>query len=189
MCEDSAVVIRDVTNMALIGSETTTTKSVQMDDGEVVDVTEPSTVIDCHGCPTGFVFTNVSELSVKGITLIRCGGEFTESDVTKVSLTSYLSALTIVNVHNLTLDTVSFTNTTRNYGLIAINVLGKLTIRNTVVQEEVSEYQHGNILLSYTELHSQVLQMKEAHYVLIQWFFSTLKVEKVLLPYRMAGHT
>ena len=106
MCEDSAVVIRDVTNMALIGSETTTTKSVQMDDGEVVDVIEPSTVIDCHGCPTRFVFTNVSELSVKGITLIQCGGEFTESDVRKVSLTSYLSALTIVNVHNLTLDSV-----------------------------------------------------------------------------------
>ena len=155
MCEDSVVVIRDVTNIALIGSETTTTKSVQVGDGEVVDVIEPSTVIDCHGCPTGFAFTNVSELSVKRISLIQCGGEFTESDITKVSLTSYVLALTIVTVYNLTLDTVSFTNTTGDYGLIAINVLGKSTIRNTVVQEEVLEYQHGNILLSYTELHSQ----------------------------------
>jgi len=64
MCEDSVVVIRDVTNIALIGSETTATKSVQVGDEEVVDVIEPSTVIDCHGCPTGFVFTNVSEVTI-----------------------------------------------------------------------------------------------------------------------------
>jgi len=54
MYKDSVVVIRDVTNIALIGSETATTKSIQVGDGELVDVIEPSTVIDCHGSLTGF---------------------------------------------------------------------------------------------------------------------------------------
>ena len=148
MCEDSVVVIRDVTNIALIGSETTTTKSVQVGDGEVVDVIEPSTVIDCHGCLTGFVFSNVSELSMYRITLAQCGG-YPRS---KVPFTSYLAALAILTTKNLTLDTVSFKSTaTGCYGLVTVDVLGQSTIRNTFVQQKVSERPHGNILLSYTE--------------------------------------
>jgi len=144
------VVIRDVTNIALIGSETTTTKSVQVGGGEVVDVTEPSTVIDCHGCPTGFVFTNVSELSMYRITLAQCGG-YPRS---KVPFTSYLEALAILTTKNLTLDTVSFKSTAAGcYGLVTVDVLGQSTIRNTFVQQTVSEHLHGNILLSYTELY------------------------------------
>ena len=152
MCEDSVVVIRDVTNIALIGSETTTTKSVQVGDGEVVDVIEPSTVIDCHGCLTGFVFTNVSELSVKRIALAQCGGYLT--NYTKAtSLTNYQSSLTILTVQSLVLDTVSFRDTSGDYGLIIINVLGQSTIRNIFVLQKVFEYQHGSILISYAELY------------------------------------
>ena len=145
MCEDSVVVIRDVTNTALIGSETTTTKSVQVGDGEVVDVIEPSTVIHCHGCPTGFVFTNVSELSMKRITLAQCGGYLTNH--TKAA------SLTIVTVQSLVLDTVSFRNTSGEYGLIIINALGQSTIRSIFVLQEVFEYQTGSILFSYADLY------------------------------------
>jgi len=93
----------------LIGSETTTTKSVQVGDGEVVDVTEPSTVIDCHGCPTGLAFTNVSELSMYRITLAQYGGYFT------VNSTGCRSSVIIFTVQNHKLDTMSFKNTTGYY--------------------------------------------------------------------------
>ena len=113
MCEDSVVVIRDVTNIALIGSETTTTKSVQVGDGEMVDVIEPSTVIDCHGFLTGFAFSNVTQLTLKRIALIQCGGYFTVHYASKVPLAQnfvssmhYLSSLTLVAVRVLTLDTL-----------------------------------------------------------------------------------
>ena len=150
MCEDSVVVIRDVTNIALIGSETTTTRSVQVGDGEVVDVVEPSTVIDCHGCQTGFAFVGISQLSIKRISLTQCGGYFTPS---VVSQERYLSSVTIVFVHNLTLNAVHFRNTRSNYSLVAINVLGQSTIMDTIVLQEVPlipAYQNGNILVLYT---------------------------------------
>ena len=38
MCEDSMVVIRDVTNIAFIGSENISTMSVQVGDRELVGV-------------------------------------------------------------------------------------------------------------------------------------------------------
>ena len=181
MCEDSVVVIRNVSNIALIGSEATTTKSVQVGDGEVVDVIELSTVIDCHGCPTGFVFTNVSEFLVKRITLAHCGGFFTVKHTQKW-FTNYLSSLTIVAVQNLTLDTVSFTNQTGNYSLVAINMLGQSAIMNTVVVQTVSlspVHQQGNILLLYTDkLYQQSITNKQ----------SILFVESVVLSYTAKGH-
>ena len=158
MCEDSVVVIRDVTNIALIGSETTTTKSVQVGGGEVVDVIEPSTVIDCHGCPTGFVFSNVSELSMKRITLAQCGGSFFVYYETTPWSAHYPSSLTFVTVQDLTLDTVSFRNNTGNYSLVAINLLGKSTIMNTLIAQNTSlspVYQQGSILLFYADLRNQ----------------------------------
>ena len=171
MCEDSVVVIRDVTNIALIGSETTTTKSVQVGDGEMVDVIEPSTVIDCHGFLTGFAFSNVTQLTLKRIALIQCGGYFTVHYASKVPLAQnfvssmrYLSSLTLVAVRDLTLDTLSFRNSGGNYSLVVINVLGNSTIANVVVVQDVVSfppYQQGNVLLLYTEhLYSQNITNK-----------------------------
>ena len=150
MCEDSVVVIRDVTNIALIGSETTTTRSVRVSDGEVVDVVEPSTVIDCHGFPTGFAFFGISQLSIKRISLTQCGGYFTP---TVVSQERYLSSLIIVSTHNLQLYKVYFKNTRDDYSLVTINVLGQSIIVDVVVIQVVpfrSQYQQGRILLLYT---------------------------------------
>ena len=68
ICEENMVTINNVTNFAMLGSTFTTVKSVPVGDGEEAKITEPSTIIDCQGCPTGFQFTNISELSVKRIT-------------------------------------------------------------------------------------------------------------------------
>ena len=162
MCEDSVVVIRDVTNIALIGNETTATKSVQVGDGEVVDVIEPSTVIDCHGCPTGFVFTNVSEVTIYTIMLAQCGGYLSMN---------FNSSLTIVTVYNLRLDRVAFRKNTGNYSLVAINVLGQSAITNTSVQQNVSlspAYQQGNVFLSYTEHVYPLKMIKEKNILYVE---------------------
>ena len=164
MCEDSVVVIKDVTNIALMGCEATSTRSVQVGNGEVVNITEPSTVIDCHGCPSGFIFTNVSEVSVKRIALVQCGAHFIINHTGVVPLSSTTSSLTILAVWNLTLDTVLFINNTGNYSLVAINTLGHSTIMNTLVLQKVSPFpafKQGNIFLSFTDSLHLLKPMKE----------------------------
>ena len=142
MCEERVVVIRDVTSIALIGSDSTHTRSVQVGGGKVVEVTEPSTVIDCHGCPTGFAFVNVSGLILKQIQLVRCGGKggVNEGDLNHLLIdfdSTASSSLTLMSIHTLLMETVMFKNTGTVYSIIALNILGISHIVNTSVFQEI----------------------------------------------------
>ena len=156
MCEERVVVIRDVTSIALIGSDSTHTRSVQVGGGKVVEVTEPSTVINCHDYNTGFAFINVSRLTLKQISIKRCGAYFD----TILNHAQFVSSLTIVSVYMLTMDTVSLQNTGRNFNLVIVNVLGTSSITNISVLQEIYEvvnislplsYWQGGVLISYTD--------------------------------------
>ena len=156
MCEERVVVIRDVTSIALIGSDSTHTRSVQVGGGKVMEVIEPSTVIDCHDYNTGFAFINVSRLTLKQISIKRCGAYFD----TILNHAQFVSSLTIVSVYMLTMDTVSLQNTGRNFNLVTVNVLGPSSITNVSVLQEIYEvinislplsYWQGGVLISYTD--------------------------------------
>ena len=158
MCEDGVVVSRDATDIALIGDDVTYTKSVQIGGGKTVDVIEPSTVIDCYGCSTGFAFQNVSRLTLRRISIRNCGAYFN----TLLNHTQFVSSLTLASVYTLTLDTLSFHGKGKNFSLVAINVLGLSTITNVSVLHEVNgegnwpwalplSYIEGGILISYTD--------------------------------------
>ena len=152
MCMDRVVIGRDVTDVALIGDDETYTKPVHIQGGETVYVTEPSTVIDCRGCSTGFAFQNVSRLTLKRILIRNCGAYFRELLLN----TQFISSLTLTSIYTLTLDTVSFHSKGRNFNLVAINVLGPSTINTVSVIQKVyptTSYtlQEGSILISFTD--------------------------------------
>ena len=158
MCEERVVVIRDVTSIALIGSDSTHTRSVQVGGGKVVEVTEPSTVVDCHDYNTGFAFINVSRLTLKRILIKRCGAYFD----TILNHAQFVSSLTIVSVYMLTMDTVSLQNTGRNFNLVIVNMLGPSSISNVSVLQEIYgdvnvslplyiSFWQGGVLISYTD--------------------------------------
>ena len=158
MCKDGVVVSRDATDIALIGDDVTYTKWVQIGGGKTVDVIEPSTVIDCHGCSTGFAFQNVSRLTLRRISIRNCGAYFNAL----LNHTQFASSLTLASVYTLTLDTLSFHGKGRNFSLVAINVLGLSTITTVSVLQEVNgetnfysilplSYIEGGILISYSD--------------------------------------
>ena len=142
------MIINNVTNIAMLGSTFTTVRFESVGDGEEAKVTEPSTIIDCQGCPTGFQFTNIFELTVKRITFSRCGGNIMVNYTSSRSLNTNVS-LALVAVQNLTLDIVSFRNPTGKHSLIALNIIGKSVIRDISVLQNVLHTLPGTILLAY----------------------------------------
>ena len=169
MCEERVVVIRDVTSIALIGSDSTHTRSVQVGGGKVVEVTEPSTVVDCHGCPTGFAFVNVSIITFKQIQLVRCGGKGVKEEMLNPFWFSRLdnattSSLTLVSVQNLSLETVMFKNTGTVYSIIAVNIQSNSHMVDVSVLQEMHKVSNleiypdsdkiigGNVFLSVSDI-------------------------------------
>ena len=144
MCEDTAVVIRDATNISLIGSNITHTRTQQAGNRETVHIIEPSTVIDCQECPTGFVFLNVTHLVIERISMQNCGAYHDSL----VNGTQFISSLTLALVNTATLDTLSFHGIGRNYHLVAINLLGASQIKNISILQEVHD--QFNIYLPFS---------------------------------------
>ena len=137
-CKAGAVVIRNVSDIALLGSEDTVIRRVSVPGGKDVDIIEPTTVIDCLNCLTGLSFISVSKLSIKRIVFTRCGAESTVGygDPTTKVLTDTI-ALSIVGSHNLTLDTVLFEETSGSYSLALLNANGRSAIVNTTVLQDI----------------------------------------------------
>ena len=156
-CEAGAVVIRNVSDIALLGSEDTVIKRVPVPGGQDLNIIEPSTVIDCLDCSTGFSFISVSKLSVRRIVFTRCGVESTVGygDWSTQVLTSTI-ALSIVGGHNITLDTVLFQDTIGSYSLVLLNVNGRSVIVNTTVVQDINPKPAGTIALLFRDFKSRL---------------------------------
>ena len=189
MCEDRAVVIRDVTDIALIGSDITHTTHVQVGGGETVNVIEPSTVIDCKGCPTGFAFINVSQLTLKKILICNCGAYFD----TLLYQVQFVSSLTLASVYKFTLDTITFHGTGLSFNLVSINALGPSDIRNLSVLQEVNgltnspwtlplSYIEGGILISYTDGAGYFVELESSRSLSIDSLVFYYRIEFELGP-------
>ena len=156
LCVNRGVIVRDASHIALIGSEVTHTSHVATRGVEMVDIVEPSSVIDCMGCQTGLAFINVSHVSVKKILFLNCGAHYDDVLVGA----QFTSSLTLSSVHSATLDTILFNGEGRDFHLVAVNVLGPSQIKSVAVVQEVygefnwtipASFLKGGILISYTD--------------------------------------
>ena len=73
LCENSTVVIRNVTNLALLGSNVVFARAWNHSN-RIVEASQPSTIIHCC-LGDGFTFINVSNLTISNITLRECEEE------------------------------------------------------------------------------------------------------------------
>lgn len=79
---------------------------------------ESSATILCSN-PSGFLFTNITNLTISNLTVLNCG--------TYSAATSYNASVHLLDVHGLTMEGIVIRNST-GYGLVGKNVLGQSQI-------------------------------------------------------------
>ncbi len=84
-----------------------------------------------------FVFTSATNLTLRHLTLIGCGGFRNKG-------CGPHAALSFLNVFNLTVDDLTVRNTT-GYGLCGSNILGDSTISNSIFAYNNGQYHHPSI--------------------------------------------
>ena len=123
---DSNVMVANKDNLQMIGSPNLTQYPISVkvqeygfdsyDEDNNVTYLESSTNITCTSYNnTGFVFVNVTNLTIINITFVNCGVYF--------NLTGQSAGIHMVKVHNLQMEGVSIQNST-GYGLLGVNLLG-----------------------------------------------------------------
>ena len=102
---------------------------------------DSATTISCSGS-AGFAFMNVTYLHIASLTFINCGTEVTPY-IWRITFSLYArnkayqpgqgtqAALFMADVYNLRMSGVTVTNSS-GYGLLAINVLGKAAVLNSM---------------------------------------------------------
>ena len=114
------VVVRDVENVTLLG--------------------ETGARVECERERAGFVFMNVTGLRLEGLRFSQCGLNLEQQLVQEAQtvqtrsfeiLTAHeRAALFVVNVQELSLDSVTVENSS-GYGILGINILGESSIRHS----------------------------------------------------------
>ena len=123
---DSHVIVANKDNLQMIGSPNLTQYPISVkvqeygfdsyDEDNNVTYLESSTYITCTPYnDTGFVFVNITNLTITNITFVNCGVYF--------NLTDQSAGIHMINVYNLLIEGVSIQNST-GYGLLAVNLLG-----------------------------------------------------------------
>lgn len=109
----------------------------------------------------GLIFYNVLELTISNITISVCVRWLRTTPFVNILGPTIAATLFLANIRDVYIDTVLVQRTSPGYGLIAINILGNSTIRNSSFHfnNEVS-YLYlvlnlrplgGNILLVFTD--------------------------------------
>ena len=130
---DSHVMVANIDNLQMIGAPNLTHYLISVkvqeygfdsyDEDNKVTYLESSTHITCTSYnDTGFVFVNITNLTIVNITFVNCGIYF--------NLTDQSAGIHMVNVHNLLMVGVSIQNST-GYGLLGVNLLGHTQIVKT----------------------------------------------------------
>ena len=123
---DSHVMVANIDNLQMIGSPNLTQYPFSLkvqeygfdsyDEDNNVTYLESSTHITCTSYnDTGFVFVNVTNLTIINVTFVNCGVYF--------NLTYQSAGIHMVSIHNLLMEGVSIQNST-GYGLLGVNLLG-----------------------------------------------------------------
>ena len=123
---DSHVTVANIDNLQMIGSPNLTQYPISVkvqeygfdsyDEDNKVTYLESSTYIICTSYnDAGFVFVNITNLTIVNITFVNCG--------VYSNLTDQSAGIHMVNVHNLLMEGVSIQNST-GYGLLGVNLLG-----------------------------------------------------------------
>ena len=123
------LVIQNVHNISLIGSST---------NGTTLD-----TVIQCYST-YGILMTNITNLTVKNITITDCTANFSLTDIT-IQDESYV---VLFNCFQVCLQDVTIKYTGVHGGLLAFNILGKFTLES--IRSEVLRLAYNDS--NYTDL-------------------------------------
>eukprot|EP00731_Ephydatia_muelleri_P028278 Em0019g1151a len=107
--------------------------TVSFNEDRNVTFLEPTAVIRCDNS-SGFLFNNITSLSLINLTIANCGANVSEtlsyiqktSPIISISLVHNVAVL-MINVTNLVIETTSIQNST-GYGLMGINILGQSQI-------------------------------------------------------------
>ena len=126
------IIIRDVRNLTLTGE-------LELQQGTSVPQSE---ILCSPDNPSGFLFLNVTQLTISGLTFTYCGvGNTPEviDQVFNIYTRSFFQftpienmALFIASVYDLEMTNVMIQNST-GHGLLGVNILGNSTIRNSSV--------------------------------------------------------
>ena len=123
---DTHVIVANKDNFQMIGSPNLTQYPISRkvleygfdsyDEDSNVIYMESSTHIICTSYnETGFIFVNITNLTIINITFINCGIYF--------SFTDHSAGIHLINIYNFLMEGVSIQNST-GYGLLGVNLLG-----------------------------------------------------------------
>ncbi|KAL5493879.1 hypothetical protein EMCRGX_G015113 [Ephydatia muelleri] len=138
---DSIVMVANKDNIQMIGSSNLTQYSISAkvleyhfdayDKDSSVTYQESSTEVLCTGYNnTGFVFSNITNLSLINITFVSCG--------TYSNLTDKIAGIHTINTYNLVMEGMSIQNST-GYGLLGANMFGhtKITRSSFIANNQI----------------------------------------------------
>lgn len=138
---DSIVMVANKDNIQMIGSSNLTQYSISAkvleyhfdayDKDSSVTYQESSTEVLCTGYNnTGFVFSNITNLSLINITFLSCG--------TYSNLTDKIAGIHTINTYNLVMEGMSIQNST-GYGLLGVNMFGhtKITRSSFIANNQI----------------------------------------------------
>ena len=126
------IAIKDINNLALVGSQSTPTNNIH----------EASTRVVCTE-PTGFAFLGITNLTISNVAFLYCGCAINSNllqEVTEVYSKLYqiydgylidtYAALLMADIHSMVVSDTSVQNST-GYGLLAINILGDSSLQGS----------------------------------------------------------
>ena len=104
--------------------------SPNIENDTIITFLEPTAIIQCTNS-SGFLFSNITNLSLINLTIANCGADVTNTllqvqeanPIIDMKPCHYVAIL-MVNITNLVIETTSIQNST-GYGLMGINVLGQ----------------------------------------------------------------
>ena len=104
--------------------------SPNIENDTIITFLEPTAIIQCTNF-SGFLFSNITNLSLINLTIANCGADVTNTllqvqeanPIIGMKLVHYVAIL-MVNITNLVIETTSIQNST-GYGLMGINILGQ----------------------------------------------------------------
>ena len=126
----SFIAIRHAKHVCITGTNHVEFQSVNI-SYTTLQWTQPESVIQCsRSARFGFLFQNVSDLTISKITITGCGGWLDITPLQNILGPSIVGTLFLANVRDVYMDTVSVQETLPGFGLVAINILGNSTIKH-----------------------------------------------------------
>ena len=131
------IVFRDIDNITLTSENAAVNLSAG--NASAIDGTQAAEIFCAQ--PTGFVFLNISRLTISNIVFTRCGRDSVDTDIILEAFSSFVNSFFLFGSHermslffaivtDLTVSGVTVQNGT-GYGILAVNVFGSSVIKDS----------------------------------------------------------